>query len=202
MLPFTAPASGVMRMACMSERERHALARVFRADGVNARGDLSLPFPKQTLGLGCARAGGGEEFGLKTLAVASGVFLPHVVGEPPASGEVSLCVLTYRDHPQHTLVYELVYAARFQMVNVCRKMRLISTFRVVLVGVAGFEPATPSSRTPGHTTNVRICQRFCVRLLPSNHDPFRESGREAVAGHFRSFPAPGRASRASRAPFK
>jgi hypothetical protein len=63
------------------------------------------------------------------------------------------------------------------MVNVCRKMRLISTFRVVLVGVAGFEPATPSSRTPGHTTNVRICQRFCVRLLPSNHDPFRESGR-------------------------
>ena len=107
---------------------------------------------KQTLGLGCARAGGGEEFGLKTLAVASGVFLPHVVGEPLASGEVSLCVLTYRDHPQHTLVYELVYelvyAARFQMVNVCRKIRLISTFRVVLVGVAGFEPATPSSRTP------------------------------------------------------
>ena len=101
-----------------------------------------------------------------------------------------------------TLCTRLCTRRGSQMVNVCRKMRVFSTFRVVLVGVAGFEPATPSSRTPGHTTNVRICQRFCVRLLPSNHDPFRESGREAVAGHFRSFPAPGRASRASRAPFK
>jgi hypothetical protein len=29
------------------------------------------------------------------------------------------------------------------MVNVCRKMPVISTFGVVLVGVAGFEPAPP-----------------------------------------------------------
>jgi hypothetical protein len=42
-------------------------------------------------------------------------------------------------------VYALVYSTRSQMVNVCRKMPIISTFGVVLVGVAGFEPATPSS---------------------------------------------------------
>ena len=40
-------------------------------------------------------------------------------------------------------MYALVYAALFQLMNVCKKMRLFSTLGMVLVGVAGFEPATP-----------------------------------------------------------
>src|SRR5262245_34264588 len=42
------------------------------------------------------------------------------------------------------------------MINVGKKMRAISALFVELVGVAGFEPATPSSRTRWLPVNLKV----------------------------------------------
>ena len=46
-----------------------------------------------------------------------------------------------------------------------------------MVGVAGFEPATPSSRRQGHTTNMSSCRQFW-RSGHEIHDLFHHYGRE------------------------
>src|SRR6516225_11250650 len=63
------------------------------------------------------------------------------------------------------------------MLNVGKKMRLISALFVELVGVAGFEPATPSSRTRcstrlSHTPTDR--RTYTIAVLA------RQAGRCAV----------------------
>ena len=73
------------------------------------------------------------------------------------------------------------------MVNVCRKMPVISTFGVALVGVAGFEPATPSSRTLGSSRNARIYKHFFVRSTTKHHLSFRFIGGRPVAAPVCSF---------------
>jgi hypothetical protein len=76
--------------------------------------------------------------------------------------------------------------------NVCKKMRLFSTLAVVLVGVAGFEPATPSSRTLGSPKNVRICGHFLVGSSTKNDVSFRFIGGRTVAGPALFFPVAGK----------
>jgi len=52
------------------------------------------------------------------------------------------------------------------MLNVGKKMRLISALFVGLVGVAGFEPATPSSRTREFGFHPLKYQRFSIASVP------------------------------------
>jgi|SRR5215831_1005002 len=52
------------------------------------------------------------------------------------------------------------------MLNVGKKMRAISALFVELVGVAGFEPATPSSRTRECGFHPLKYQRFSIASVP------------------------------------
>src|SRR5262249_25842572 len=51
-----------------------------------------------------------------------------------------------------------------------------------MVGVAGFEPATPSSRTTGQAPSTANDQRFSSRLIAFVHGRLRSFFGEALAG--------------------
>jgi hypothetical protein len=65
------------------------------------------------------------------------------------------------------------------MLNVGKKMRAISALLVKLVGVAGFEPATPSSRTRHSTTVLGTAIALAAaRLSATGSGPLVEGGGE------------------------
>ena len=93
------------------------------------------------------RASGRCKLRLSTGAIEASELRPHVVRDALAGGEPAVLVLGNTDHTQGAFVYALVYSGRIEIARSDRYLWKISAVGVELVGVAGFEPATPTSRT-------------------------------------------------------